>query len=97
MNYKAEKAVEYAVKKSNQTMLGAQQVPEDPDAEFLMNGMDSLALTTLVGMVELELEAEFCKPVSLANDKAFANGKNPFRTLNTLIEYAEEVINEEDK
>jgi len=80
-----------AVEKTDRLLKPPMVVPVGNDAR-LLDHLDSLGLVSLVGAFELELEARLGRPVSLATERAFANERNPFRTLDTLREYAEEVI-----
>ena len=49
-------------------------------------------MVTLIGMIEIGLEEQLNRRVSLATENAFAEGKNPFLTLDTLLEYATKKI-----
>jgi acyl carrier protein len=50
--------------------------------------LTSLGLVSFIVAVEQALEAEFGLNITLADDKAFSLLKSPFRTIGTLAEYA---------
>ena len=54
--------------------------------------LDSLGLVTLVVALEQTLEDEYGLSVSLADERALSERKSPFRTIGTLAEYAERLI-----
>jgi acyl carrier protein len=54
--------------------------------------LDSLGLVTLVVALEQTLEDEYGVSVSLADERALSERKSPFRTIGTLAEYAERLI-----
>ena len=55
-------------------------------------GLTSLGLVSLIVGVEQAIEEEFGRNVTLADDKAFSLTKSPFRTIGTLAEYANSLI-----
>jgi D-alanine--poly(phosphoribitol) ligase subunit 2 len=54
--------------------------------------LTSLDLVSLIVGVEQAIEEEFGANITLADDKAFSLMKSPFRTIGTLAEYANSLI-----
>jgi acyl carrier protein len=50
--------------------------------------LDSIALVSLVVVVEQAIEEKFGKAVSLADEKALSQRSSPYRTIGTLATYA---------
>ncbi|MBL8166246.1 MAG: acyl carrier protein [Anaerolineae bacterium] len=61
---------------------------------FGKNGLlDSIGLVSLIVAVEQGIEDRYQKAVSLADEKAFSQKKSPFRSIDSLADYAIELIN----
>jgi D-alanine--poly(phosphoribitol) ligase subunit 2 len=54
--------------------------------------LTSLDLVSLIVGVEQAIEEEFGANITLADEKAFSLMKSPFRTIGTLAEYANSLI-----
>lgn len=54
--------------------------------------LDSIGLVTLVVAVEQAIEDRYSAFVSLADDRAFAQKNSPFRTVDSLAEYAAQIL-----
>jgi acyl carrier protein len=54
--------------------------------------LDSMGLVTLIIAVEQEIEDQFDKSVSLADEKALSQARSPYRTVSALAEYAADLI-----
>ena len=62
---------------------------------FGENGvLDSMGLVSLVVAVEQAIDEELDASVSLADEKALSQKNSPYRTVETLAEYAEKLIQE---
>ena len=62
---------------------------------FGENGvLDSMGLVSLVVAVEQSIDEELDVSVSLADEKALSQKNSPYRTIETLAEYAEKLIQE---
>lgn len=57
--------------------------------------LDSMGLVSLVVAVEQVIEEKYNVSVSLADEKALSQKNSPFRTVATLAEYAESLIDAE--
>ena len=64
---------------------------------FGENGiLDSMGLVSLIVAVEQAIEESMDVSISLADEKAMSQKNSPYKTIGTLAEYAEGLI-EEDK
>lgn len=59
--------------------------------------IDSINLVGLVVSVEEALEDEFDVSIALANEKAMSRRVSPFASVETLIDYIEELLSEGGK
>ena len=59
--------------------------------------IDSLTLVALIVAVEHNIRHAFGVSVVLANEKALSMQRSPFRTLDSLIEYAAVIVDEAQK
>jgi D-alanine--poly(phosphoribitol) ligase subunit 2 len=59
--------------------------------------LSSLELVSLTIALEQELEDQLSVSVTLANERAMSQKNSPFRTLGSLIAYAEELVAEQNK
>lgn len=62
---------------------------------FGENGvLDSMGLVSLVVAVEQAIDEELDASISLADEKALSQKNSPYRTIETLAEYAEKLLQE---
>ena len=75
---------------------GGAPLEKSPDAPLLSGneGVDSLTLVNLVVAIEERLFSTTGKTVVLVDEDSLAHEKNPFRTLGTLSDYVERVVNQ---
>lgn len=75
------------------------KVRADKDAVLYGAGaaIDSLTLVALIVAVEENIRRELGVSVTLANEKALSMQRSPFRTLDSLTEYAAVVVEEARK
>ncbi len=88
MKDKVKKIVSGCVKEESTRSGGGKT--EITDDTVLIGGaglFDSMALITLLTSVERKLQDELNLIVIIADEKAYAEKDNPFRTVNTLTEY----------
>ena len=57
--------------------------------------LDSLQLINLIVSVEQNIEDEFDFTLSLANDRALSQNHSPFRTVGSLADYIEMLLEEQ--
>ena len=61
---------------------------------FGENGkLDSLGLVNLLIIIEQNIEDEFDISITLADEKAMSLESSPFRTVDTLVNYINSIIN----
>ena len=56
--------------------------------------LDSLGIVVLVTELEEEISDKFDFEISLADERAMSQRTSPFRSVSTLINYTEKLINE---
>ena len=77
------------------------EIPDltNPTSDTPLYGKDgslnSLALVRLIADVEQKLSDHYAKQVILADDKAMSQKRTPFRTIGSLSDYAEKLVNGE--
>ena len=71
-------------------------IDKRPETMLLGPGsqIDSLALVTLIVLVEQKVSKEFGCAFSLANEKAMSQTRSPFSTIETLSLYIQQVLKE---
>lgn len=91
-----ERLVLAAVDAVNAGALDGTAVPKDLQAPLVGPGgaLDSLGLVGLLVAIEERLQDELGVALTLADERAFARERTPFRSLATLIEYADELVRE---
>lgn len=60
------------------------------------SSLDSMGLVSLIVTVERLVDEKFSKTITLASEKAFSRSSSPFRTVETLSEYVDELLSEEE-
>ena len=55
-------------------------------------GLDSLGLVNLLVAIEQNIEDEFDVNVTIADEKAMSQKQSPFRTIGTLADYLDVVV-----
>jgi D-alanine--poly(phosphoribitol) ligase subunit 2 len=68
---------------------------KSPDARLLGSdsGVDSLTFVNLVVALEEQIQTKLGKSVVLVDEDNMAADEHPFRTIGTLAEYVERVLN----
>ena len=86
-----------AVQEANRQLPPGSQL--DATVETVLFGrdgkLDSLGLVNLILEVERGLEEELGVSIVLADEKAFSQKSSPFRTVQALIDYIVELLDEE--
>lgn len=95
-------------KVANVVIVAVKTIGEDFDIESLKNpsdetrllgaksGVDSITLVTLIAEVEDCLAEAFDTTVILADERAMSQSRSPFRRVETLIDYATELLNKSE-
>ena len=61
---------------------------------FSKNGvLDSLGLVNLLVEIEQEIEDQFDVSVVIADEKAMSQKNSPFKSIDSLVDYIQELIN----
>ena len=58
--------------------------------------LDSLGLVSFLVNLEQNIEDKYGLPITIADEKAMSLKNSPFRTINTLSEYLNGIINENE-
>lgn len=58
--------------------------------------LDSLQLVSLILSIEREIEDDFGTALTLADERAMSQKSSPFKSIGTLAEYIELLLNESD-
>ena len=56
--------------------------------------LDSLGLVTLLVKIEQNIEDEFDVSLTIADERAMSQKRSPFRTIGTLADYIDMLLNE---
>ena len=77
------------------------EVPErlGPETNIIGTGgvLDSLAFVSFLVAVEQAINQQFNKHISLNSEKAFSQKQNPFRSVETLMQYIKDSWGDENK
>jgi acyl carrier protein len=73
---------------------GGEPLKKSPDSRLLGSdsGVDSLTFVNLVVALEEQIQKKFGKSVVLVDEENMAAEEHPFRTIGTLAEYVERVL-----
>lgn len=85
-----------AIDNLNPQLPEEQQVERTPTAKLFGREapLDSLGLVNLIVAVEEQLADDLDLPMTLANEKAMSRRTSPFRSVDTLIDFIEEMLQE---
>ena len=59
-------------------------------------GLDSVALVALMADLEEKVAREFRRDIIIADDRAMSRKRSPFRSVSTLADYLEELMEKEE-
>ena len=96
-NERITKAVYAAIDELNKQLPKGTQVEKAPDATLYGSSgkLESLDFVTLIMEVEEKINAEFGADITIADENLLSREKSPFSTVQTLIEYLEELLKEQ--
>ena len=91
-----ENTIINAVKEINERLPKEQQIfKTSKTVLFGKNGqLDSLGLVNLLIIIEQNIEDEFDVSVTIADEKAMSQKHSPFRTIGTLTNYINMLLND---
>jgi acyl carrier protein len=71
-------------------------IKNEADTPLYGNGseLDSLGLVTLIVALEQNIEDEFELSITLADERAMSQKRSPFRTIGSLADYIEKLLEE---
>lgn len=97
-NQKVLEAVFEAIDEINEQRPEDQQVEKSADTVLFGKGgtLTSLELVNLIVTVEQALDDAFDVSVTLADEKAMSQSRSPFKSVQTLADYAAGLMKEED-
>jgi acyl carrier protein len=92
------KAVFSAVDELNKQLPAGVSVEKSLDAPLYGAGgkLESLDFVTLIMEVEEKINAEFGTSITIADENLLSKEKSPFSTLQTLIDYLDELLKQQD-
>ncbi len=78
-----------AIDDFNQQWMRETPLPTAPDTVLLgpAGTLDSLGFVNLIVSTEARIEDAFGRPITLADERAMARERSPFRTVATLVDY----------
>lgn len=93
-NHTIESVVYEAIKEINEQLPKEQQIPLNLESCLFdgNTGLDSISLVTLIITVEQNIQESFGKIISLADEKAMSQKNSPFKTVESLIEYTSNLV-----
>ena len=59
--------------------------------------MDSFDFVNFVAILEEKISNEFDKAITIVSEKAFSKKYSPFKTVDRIVDYIAELLNEADK
>lgn len=88
-----------SLKEVNATLEDSGPELEKPTVDTQIFGdqghLDSLGLVTLISIIESKISDEFNKEIVIASEKAMSQKSSPFKSVQSLADYVEEVLKEE--
>ena len=83
-----------AIDEVNELLPAEVRVPKRDDAVLLgeSGALDSFGLVNLVVALEQRIEDEFEVSLTLADEKAMSYSRSPFRTVQTLRDYVNDLL-----
>ena len=84
------------VEEAQATIESAKSLEKAPGSVlFGAGGLDSLGIVRFIVLIEEKIEDETDVELTLANEKAMSRKNSPFKTLQTLADYIQELLDEE--
>jgi len=96
MTNQIEGAIYSAIDQVNQHLPLEMALAKSPSQALMGSGskLDSIALVNLIVAVEQSLQDSLGVPLSLADERAFSLTHSPFRDVQSLARYIQELISE---
>ena len=95
-NEKVQKAIFSAVEEINTQLTDEEKLEINKDSVLYgsKGKLDSLGLINLIVSVEQNIEDDFDITITLADERAMSQEHSPFRTIKTLTDYIEILLEE---
>ena len=95
-NEKVQKAIFSAVEEINTQLPNEEKFEINNDSVLYgsKGKLDSLGLINLIVAIEQDIEDEFDIPITLADERAMSQQASPFRTVETMVDYIEMLLDE---
>jgi len=95
-NKKVQKAIFSAVEEINTQLTHEEKLEINEDSVLYgsKGKLDSLGLINLIVTVEQNIEDDFDITITLADERAMSQEHSPFRTIKTLTDYIEILLEE---
>ena len=80
----------------NDQLPSEEHIEKSNDTELFGSGskLDSLGLINIIVAVEINIENEFDTTITLADERAMSQENSPFRTVGSLTDYIEMILEE---
>ncbi len=91
---KIEQTIYRAIDEVNMQMSKDKRLEKAPETVLYSKsgGLDSMGIVNFIVLVEELLEEDFGVTVNLADEAAMARENNPYRTVNTLVDYVASLV-----
>jgi len=96
MHEKILNSIYVSLDECNKQLHDEEQLEKSSDTKLFGRGskLDSLGLVNLIVAVEQNIEDEFDVIITLADERAMSQKYSPFRTLGSLVDYIEMLLEE---
>lgn len=96
MNNKVKKIVISTIKELNEELESEELIDiSDSTRLYGTNGvLDSLSLVSLIADLEEKISEDFERDIVLADEKAMSQKTSPFRSVETLVNYIQQLLEE---
>jgi acyl carrier protein len=93
------KLIYSAIDEINEDLEASEQIVKSEDTEIFGGdqSLDSLQLVNLITIVEQNVEEETGDFISLADERAMSMESSPFKTVGTLKQYLDTLLNERER
>ena len=83
-----------SIDEHNSMQSGDSRLEKDPKTELFggKSNLDSLGLVTFIVNVEQRINNNFKKVIALADERAMSQKRSPFRNVQSLVDYIDELI-----
>ena len=94
MQEKIKEIIKKAVEELNEQLEENKKIEYADDLKLMGKGavLNSMDFVALITIIEELIGDEFDKDIYIVSDKAFSRENSPFRTMETLTNYVEELL-----